>query len=418
MTDMEQDDSSETSSFDEPKKNRFVKTRNFFSTINEKITPALPYLKNRYLRYSVSFVLLGLVVYLYILYEKYRDDETAPFLFFSISPDALVPMGLVFALLMVFYVSWDDAFFKKYRTPGLYMVVLTTVFYALIFSGLSEYLFKLEIARWLTRLTGTIVSSVLIVFGVNIRSVTWLTTSYMTRIDFGIIPSGEGIMGITARFFGLVEHMTKIDFITAPSGEAAILIDAACSGIHSLTIFTVIFLIMLFEARRRMFWGCERGVITIIKALKTYFASIPQAIQEEGKKVFIKDFSLRLTKVLWVFFRVGLITLIGILGTYIVNLIRIIIIITLFYFYGGSVGYPVHNYLGYAMLILWLPIFWLFILPIGERKELKKKRKLRRKEKRMSRKKKKLNQKSKIKTEEEEIIASSSKEIDESSLNS
>ena len=42
MADMKQDDSIETSSLDETKKNRFVKTQNFFSKIDEKITPALP----------------------------------------------------------------------------------------------------------------------------------------------------------------------------------------------------------------------------------------------------------------------------------------------------------------------------------------------------------------------------------------
>jgi len=389
MTDMKQDDSQLENDIKSSKKNHYVKTENHLSKIKEKISPVLPYLKNRYLRYSVSFILLGFVVYLYILYETFRDEERAPFLFFSISPDALVPLGLIFALIMVFYVSWDDTFFKKYRTLGLYIVILTTVFYALISSRLSVYLFELEIARWLTKLTGTIVSSLLIAFGMNIGDVTWLTTSYMT----------------------------KIDFMTAPSGEAAILIDAACSGIHSLTIFTVIFFIMLFEARKRMFWGYEKGVISIIKILKTYFASIPQTIQEKGKMAFIKEFSIRLTKILWVFVRVGFVTITGILGTYLVNIIRIMIIIALTYSYGWSVAEPVHNYLGYVMLILWLPTFWLFILPMGERKEVRKKRKLKRKEKRMSRKKKKLNQKSEIKTEEEEPITSS-KESDESSLNS
>jgi len=336
MADMKQDDSNETSSFDETKKNRFVKTKNFFSKINEEITPALPYLKNRYLRYSVSFILLGLVVYLYILFETFREEEKAMFLSIPIPTAALVPMGLVFALIMVLYVSWDDSFFKKYRTPGLYMVILTTVFYALIFSGIDTFLFDLGIARWLTKLTGTIVSSILIAFGMNISDVTWLTTSYMT----------------------------KIDFMTAPSGEAAILIDARCSGIHSLTIFTAIFLIMLFEARKRLRWN----------------------------------------------YRTGLVTLIGIFGTYFINILRIIIVISLYYFYGGEVGEPVHNYLGYIMLILWIPVFWLFILPLSEKKEIREQRK----QKRIERKKKKKKKNRETRTENLEEKTSES-DMDDSS---
>ncbi len=345
----------------------------FQSKLNDLFGPALPYLKNRYFRYSVSAILFGFVVYFYILYETYRGNKLSPILGGYILTDLLVPLGLIFALILVLYISWGDKFFKKYRTPGLYMVVLTTVFYALIFSGLSLYLFELDLAKKLTKLTGTVVSSILMVFGMQISSVVWNPTTFMTQINF----------------------------VKPPSQEDAILINAECSGIHSLTIFAVIFLIMLFEARRRLFWGYERGTITISRNLNTYFRNVPQFIEENGKKAFFKDFSIRLSKILWVLTRVGLVTLIGILGTYLVNILRIMIITAITYAYGWDVGGPIHNYLGYVMLILWLPIFWLYILPLGERKEIKEKRKQRKKERREIRKKKRLESKNSIDTEKE-----------------
>jgi exosortase/archaeosortase family protein len=339
----------------------FLLIWSFLSWIFRLFKPLIPFLKNRYFRYSVSSVLFGLVIYFYILYETYREDKLSPVLWGYMLTDLLVPLGLIFALIVVLYVSWDDKFFRKYRTPGLYMVILTTVFYALIFSGLSQYLFQLDIAKWLTKLTGTIVSSILMAFGMQIESVVWNPSTFMTQINF----------------------------IQPPAKEDAILINAECSGIHSLTIFIVIFLIMLFEARRRLFWGYERGIITASGHLKTYFADIPQFIEENGKKVFFRDFSIRLSKVFWVFTRVGLITIIGILGTYLVNILRITTITAITYAYGWKdVGEPIHNYLGYVMLILWLPIFWLFILPLGERKELRMKRRSKKKEKRAIRKEK------------------------------
>ena len=363
---------------------RFKKINAFQSKFYKKISPTLPYLKNRYLRYGISAILFGFVIYFYILYETYRGNKLSPVLGGYILTDLLVPLGLIFALIVVLYISWDDKFFKKYRTPGLYMVVLTTVFYALIFSGLSSYLFELDFANWITRLKGTTVSSILMAFGINIRSVVWNPTTFMTQINF----------------------------VKPPAKEDAILINAECSGIHSLTIFTVIFLIMLFEARRRLFWGYERGVITISEHLKTYFEDIPQFIEENGRKAFFKDFGIRLSKVLWVFTRVGLVTVVGIMGTYLVNILRIMIITAITYAYGWEVGGPIHNYLGYVMLILWLPIFWLYILPLGERRELKKNRKMKKKEKKELKKKKKLENQNKINAEEAEHSLSK-EELDE-----
>ena len=66
-----------------------------YQTLAERLNPVLQPLKNPYLRYSVSFILLGLVVALYVLFETYRNSPEETF----IPVDAMVPLGLFFALL-------------------------------------------------------------------------------------------------------------------------------------------------------------------------------------------------------------------------------------------------------------------------------------------------------------------------------
>ncbi len=103
-------------------------------------------------------------------------------------------------------------------------------------------------------------------------------------------------------------------------------IDAACSGIHSLTIFIVVFFVMILEARKRLAWN----------------------------------------------YKIAIITLFGILGTYFVNLIRVSIILTIDYFKGWDVAGPIHNYLGYVFLMVWIPLFWFFVLSWGQKGKSKK----------------------------------------------
>jgi len=275
------------------------KIKEKYDSFMDYMSPVTTILKKRYLRYSVSFILIGFVIYFYILFEQYRSYEFAIiFVNSQISVNLLVPLALVFALIALFYLTWADSLFRKYRSPGLYMILLTAIFYTLIYSGIDEHLFKLSIAEWLTKLTGSATAGLANLFGLDLLNSTW-----------------DGSIGMTLLTFN------------SPSGTKSIGVDARCSGIHSLTIFLAIFLLMLFEARKRLKWNYKTAIVTLI----------------------------------------------GIVGTYIVNLIRVLIIIVIFYFKDWSIAGPIHDYLGYAFLILWVPIFWLFILPIGEKKKPKKK---------------------------------------------
>ncbi|MHA1668766.1 MAG: exosortase/archaeosortase family protein [Candidatus Heimdallarchaeaceae archaeon] len=277
------------------------KLQSIYSTIRKKTEPVVFFLKKRVLRYIVSLLLLILVVYFYIVYESNRTTSSAKILFFfSLPTNMLVPLGLLFALIAVLYVSWGDSFFKKYRAPALYVVVLTAIFYTLIYSNLSQYLFQTGLAKWLTRLTAIIVIGVLKLFGFNIIDSVWDPDNVLTTI-----------------------------VIQGSSGTKSIGINAACSGIHSLTVFSAIFLLMIFESRKKLKWD----------------------------------------------YRVLLVTVVGILGTYLLNLIRVGIILGLYFPMDWSQLETIHNYLGYAFLIMWIPIYWLFILPMAENETEKKKRK-------------------------------------------
>jgi exosortase/archaeosortase family protein len=268
--------------------------------ITEKFSPLTSVLKNRYLRYIVSSILVAFVVYLYVMYEISREAQTVKILFRDTNTNHLVPIGLVLAFVAVLYVAWDDKLFKRFKKPGLYVVLLTTIFYILIFSGVDTYLFELSVAKWLTRLTGLIVPYTLRFFGLNITSILWNEDRINTFVGLG-----------------------------DPSKTPGLLIDSRCSGIHSMTIFIFIFLLMLFEARKRIHWNHKALGVTVL----------------------------------------------GILGTYFMNFLRITIVMLTFYYGGTDLGESVHNILGYVLLVIWLPIFWLFILPLAEKGRVFRKKK-------------------------------------------
>jgi len=253
-----------------------------------------PFIKHRILRYTVSFIFIAIVVYFYIVFEGNREDEIVRVFFFDMVSYLLVPIALLLAFIAILYVSWDDKIFKKFRSPGLYMILLTAIFYILIFSGIDEYLFQISLAKWLTRATAVIIVALVKLFSLNIIDTMWNADDVITIIQF------EG-----------------------PNGLSSIGVDARCSGIHSLTIFIAIFLLMLFEGRKRLNWD----------------------------------------------YKIPILVFLGIIGTYFVNLLRVLIIFIINYYQGWGVAGPIHNYLGYIFLMIWVPIFWLFILPMGEKKK-------------------------------------------------
>ncbi|MBY9001492.1 MAG: exosortase/archaeosortase family protein [Candidatus Heimdallarchaeota archaeon] len=291
-------------------------------------------IKNRILRYNVSFILIAIVVYFYIIFEGNREEVIVRVFFFDMPSYLLVPIALVLAFIAIVYISWDDKIFKRFRTPGLYMILLTGIFYILIFSGADEYLFQLSLAKWLTQATAVIVVALVKLFGLNIVDTTWNADDIITIIQF------EG-----------------------PNGLSSIGIDARCSGIHSLTIFVAIFILMLFEARKRLKWSRYRTYSDLRVLVNKN--GIKGIFDKQGSKTLLivsGSYSLNILRVISIL-------LVGMIGTYLVNIIRVTIIFIINYFQGWAIAGPIHNYLGYVFLMIWVPIFWLFVLPIFEKKK-------------------------------------------------
>ncbi len=247
-------------------------------------------LHNRYIRYPLSLLLIGLTVLFYILYEGNRNEEEIK-LIISLPTSLLVPLGILFALLGVLLLTWRDLFFTKFRSPAMFVILLTFLFYLFIFSGLDEYLFQTPIAIWLTKTTGIIIITFLKFLGLGINDITWIE-----------------------------EQARTIVYFNEQSSIRAIGIDSRCSGVHSLSIFITVYMLMLLEARKNIKWDYKLIIISIF----------------------------------------------GILGTYFINLLRVGIIILFSYFQGWDVAGPIHDYLGYVFLMIWLPLFWSYVLVMNK----------------------------------------------------
>ena len=50
--------------------------------------------------------------------------------------------------------------------------------------------------------------------------------------------------------------------------------------------------------------------------------------------------------------------LIGVLGTYLINIFRLVLVVLMYYFTGQGIGLVFHNYFSNLLSILWLFVFW------------------------------------------------------------
>ena len=215
----------------------------------------------------------------------YRYEDRISIFAIEFPTSLLVPTALALALIAILYLSWDDRTFRKFRSPAIFLIILTALFYMLIFSGVDSYLFELSVAKVLTKTTGFIASWILTLLGLKIIDVIWNSENNTMLIFFGDL-SNETVIGI----------------------------DARCSGIHSLTVFLGVLLFMLIWSRKDLKWN----------------------------------------------YKIPLIVVFGLIGTYLLNIIRVIIILLIAYHQGWAIAEPIHNYIGYGILAIWVPIFWIF----------------------------------------------------------
>lgn len=96
--------------------------------------------------------------------------------------------------------------------------------------------------------------------------------------------------------------------IYTEKGAMPLLVDWTCAGFYGVLVFSIILVVFLFEdsssIRAKLFWG-----------------------------------------------------IMGILGTFAINVIRLILVLLAIYFYGIEFETTIHYYLGYILFILWLLLF-------------------------------------------------------------
>jgi len=125
---------------------------------------------------------------------------------------------------------------------------------------------------------------------------------YFTQLIVSIINT----VGIKAT---LVYPDSNILILNTPHGSAAFQINWTCMGFESASIFAILLVVILFDEP-----NCDRK-----------------------------------TKTLWI---IG-----GLLGTFIINIIRVVNILVAEYFYGGTVSSAVHSVAGYVLFIAWITVF-------------------------------------------------------------
>lgn len=99
-------------------------------------------------------------------------------------------------------------------------------------------------------------------------------------------------------------------FLYTSRGVLPVLFEAGCIGVYSLVIFSIIIVVTMVET-------------------------------SVGRR----------TKLLW--------SVIGLIGVFVLNVIRLLIVVVSMYFYGWDFGQRVHQVIGYVLFLSWLAIFFL-----------------------------------------------------------
>ncbi|HKZ93496.1 MAG TPA: exosortase/archaeosortase family protein [Candidatus Bathyarchaeia archaeon] len=134
-------------------------------------------------------------------------------------------------------------------------------------------------------------------------------------IEYQITPTVPNYVSLFSSVLGVfginnaVRTPLSIDLYT-PQGRLPVYFEAGCLGIYSVIVFSIIIVVTMVET----------------------------------------PVSKR-TKLLWSFA--------GAIGVYLLNIVRLLIVVASMYFYGYDFGQQVHQVIGYALFLSWLAIFLL-----------------------------------------------------------
>ena len=125
-----------------------------------------------------------------------------------------------------------------------------------------------------------------------------------------IVPYYVYLFASVLRLFGIASTTPNPTTLVLykSKGMVPVLFEAGCIGVYSLLIFSTLLVITMVESN-----------------------------------------ASKLAKLLW--------SVIGLIGVFVVNVIRLIIVILAVYFYGYPTGQSVHQVIGYILFLSWLAIF-------------------------------------------------------------
>lgn len=174
--------------------------------------------------------------------------------------------------------------------------------YVVYLFGLFFIFFKISALKQAFTAFFLIVASALA--GLSFR---WIELQMSPTVPYYVyfFSSVLGLFGVK----NTVPNSTTILLYT-PRGVLPVLFEAGCIGVYSLVIFSIIIVVTMLET------------------------SVD-----------------RRTKLLW--------SVIGLIGVFVLNVIRLLIVVVSMYFYGWDFGQSVHQVIGYVLFLSWIAIFLL-----------------------------------------------------------
>jgi len=218
----------------------------------------------------------SIAFFLYLLYEHTHNDF-------------LPPLGLLFLGIGAFLLLHEKRKFKTLEELIVPLIAGIFVFWIFLITHFDEVILHTKMADEMVKLA--VIATIHILRLLNYEA------------DYAFYETADG-------------DQMGIIYLENPSKVSAIYIDARCSGVHSTTIFLIVFAIMILYIGRHA----------------------------SSKK------------------RVGISFLIGGIGTLTTNWIRLTIISLTGYYYGYNTMMRVHDYLGFLLFLLWMTIFWYFAI--------------------------------------------------------
>jgi exosortase/archaeosortase family protein len=185
-----------------------------------------------------------------------------------------------------------------FRPAGFYGVANYTVYLV----GLLLIFFKVQVFTQAFTALFLIVASALT--GLGFR---WIESQMSSTVPYYV-----RLFSVVLGFFGIrnsVPNPTTISLYT-PRGGLPVLFEAGCIGVYSIIVFSIIIVVTMVETP-----------------------------------------ASRRTKLLW--------SIIGLIGVFVLNIIRLLIVVTSMYFYGYDFGQRVHQVIGYILFLSWLGLFFL-----------------------------------------------------------